>query len=61
MRLIFRLIRLNADFINTRYILSFDRKVVEKALDGEQGTSGREYLEKFIQVPFDLPLPNQKK
>lgn len=61
MRLIFRLIRLNADFINTRYILSFDRKVVEKALDGEQGTSGREYLEKFIQVPFDLPLPNHKK
>ena len=60
MRLIFRLIRLNADFINTRYILSFDRKVVEKALDGEQGNSGREYLEKFIQVPFDLPLPSHK-
>lgn len=60
MRLIFRLIRLNADFINTRYILSFDRKVAERALDEEQGISGREYLEKFIQVPFDLPLPNHK-
>jgi predicted KAP-like P-loop ATPase len=60
MRLLFRLIRLNADFINTTYILSFDRKVVEEALKGEQGISGREYIEKFIQVPFDLPLPDHK-
>ena len=61
MSLVFKLIRLNADFINTIYILSFDRKVVENALEGEQGVSGREYLEKFIQVPFDLPLPDHKK
>jgi len=60
MCLIFKLIRLNADFINTIYILSFDRKVVENALEGEQGISGRKYLEKFIQVPFDLPLPDHK-
>lgn len=60
MRLLFRLIRLNADFINTIYILSFDRKVVEEALEGEQGASGREYLKKFVQVPFDLPLPEHK-
>jgi predicted KAP-like P-loop ATPase len=59
MSLVFKLIRLNADFINTIYILSFDRKVVENALEGEQGVSGREYLEKFIQVPFDLPLPDR--
>ena len=61
MRLMFRLIRLNADFINTIYILSFDRGVVEGALQGEQSGSGREYLEKFIQVPFDLPLPDRNK
>jgi predicted KAP-like P-loop ATPase len=60
MRLLFRLIRLNADFINTIYILSFDRKVVEGALEGEQGASGRDYLKKFVQVPFDLPLPDHK-
>lgn len=61
MRLMFRLIRLNADFINTIYILSFDRVVVESALQEEQGGSGRAYLEKFIQVPFDLPLPEHNK
>jgi len=62
MSLIFRLIRLNADFINTIYILSFDRDVVEKALSEEQSDdSGRKYLEKFIQVPFDLPLPEHTK
>ncbi len=61
MRSLFKLIRLNADFVNTVYILSFDRMIVEEALNGEQGASGREYLEKFIQVPFDLPLPEHKR
>ncbi|MFX0142100.1 MAG: P-loop NTPase fold protein, partial [Candidatus Hodarchaeota archaeon] len=54
--LLFRLIRLNADFNNTLFILTFDRKLVEKALDFEQNIPGREYLKKIIQVPFDLPV-----
>jgi predicted KAP-like P-loop ATPase len=61
LRLMFRLIRLNADFRNTIYILSFDREIVEKALNEVQSGDGREYLEKFIQVPFDLPLPEHNK
>lgn len=61
MRLMFRLIRLNADFNNTLYVLTFDRQVVEKALKEEQGISGREYLEKIIQVNFDLPMPEKSR
>ncbi|HEY4618302.1 MAG TPA: P-loop NTPase fold protein, partial [Flavobacterium sp.] len=33
----------------------FARTIVEKALDTEQGISGRDYLEKIIQVGFDIP------
>ena len=61
MCLMFRLIRLNADFPNTIYVLAFDRQVVEKVLVEEQEISGREYLEKIIQVSFDLPVPEQSR
>lgn len=56
MRLMFRLIRLNADFHNTIYLLAFDKQIVEKVFDSEEGISGHEYLEKIIQVSFDLPI-----
>ena len=61
MRLMFRLIRLNADFRNTVYTLAFDRQVVEKVLENEQEISGRDYLEKIIQVNFDLPSPEHSR
>jgi len=51
----FRLIKINADFPYTIYLVAFDRKVVEKALTSEQGVSGRDYLEKIIQVSFNIP------
>ncbi|MDR0966481.1 MAG: hypothetical protein LBM75_08290 [Myxococcales bacterium] len=57
MRYLFRMIRLNADFPNVTYILAFDRFVVEKNLDEENGIRGRDYLEKIVQVSFDIPEP----
>ena len=55
-KLIFRMIRLNANFPNLIYVLAFDRTVVERHLrDGP--ISGRDYLEKLIQVSFDIPQP----
>ncbi len=53
---IFKLVRLTAGFPNLIYIVVCDRLRVEKAL-GEDGLSGRDYLEKIIQLPFDLPEP----
>lgn len=51
---IFKLVRLTASFPNVVYIVAFDRLRVEKAL-AEQGLSGRDYLEKILQVSVDLP------
>lgn len=57
-RLLFQLIKINADFPNTIYLVAFDRPVVEAALTNEQGGSGRAYLEKIVQVGFDVPAPD---
>jgi hypothetical protein len=51
---IFRLVRLTANFPNIIYVLAFDRKRVEDALS-EDGIPGRAYLEKILQIGFDLP------
>lgn len=52
---IFKLVRLTASFPNIIYLLAFDRVRVEQALT-EDGVPGRAYLEKILQLSFDLPL-----
>lgn len=54
-RLIFKLVKLIADFPNTIYLLSFDREVVVDALKGENEISGEKYLKKIVQIPFEVP------
>lgn len=56
-RQLFRLIKAVADFPNITYLVAFDREIVTKALASEQANTGESYLEKIIQVPFELPLP----
>ena len=51
----FKLVRLTASFPNVIYLVAFDRKRVEDALT-EQGIEGRNYLEKIVQVSFDIPI-----
>ena len=53
-REVFKLVRLTASFPYLIYIVSCDRLRVEQAL-GEQGLSGRDYLEKIIQWSYNLP------
>lgn len=57
-RELFKLVRLTADFPNTTYLLAFDRPRVEDAL-GETEGEGRAYLEKILQVTFDVPVIRQ--
>ena len=58
-RTIFKLVRLTANFPNLVYIVACDRFRVEEALE-ENGLSGRDYLEKIFQLPYNLPeVPNQ--
>lgn len=54
-RELFKVIKALADFPNVIYLLSFDREVVEKALNITLGVDGNAYLEKIVQVPFSLP------
>jgi predicted KAP-like P-loop ATPase len=58
-RQLFGVIKSVADFPNVVYLLTFDKKVVIEALRESQGISGENYLEKIVQFPFELPLPDR--
>jgi predicted KAP-like P-loop ATPase len=58
-RQLFGIIKSVADFPNVVYLLTFDKKVVIEALRESQGISGENYLEKIVQFPFELPLPDR--
>jgi len=52
---VFRLVKLVGDLPYVTYLLAFDRPYVEDALGKERQVGGRSYLEKVVQVSFDLP------
>lgn len=60
-RILFKLIKINTDFPNIIYLLSFDREVIQEALNGQPGKKGKEYIEKIVQVNFNIPLTKQEK
>lgn len=53
--MVFKLVRLCADFPNLTFILSFDREYVTKVIS-DKLFIGQDYLHKIIQVDVDLPL-----
>lgn len=56
----FRLVKSVADFPNVTYIMAFDHEVVTNALEREQLVQdGEEYLDKIIQLPQHLPIPEE--
>lgn len=55
-RQVFRAVKSVGDFPNVTYLLGFDKQVVARSLDRLQGGSGEDYLEKIVQIPFELPL-----
>lgn len=55
---ILRLVRLTGNFPNIIYLLSFDKERVSETLD-YSNIKGESYLEKIIQVTFDVPKPSQ--
>ncbi len=54
-RLLMQLVKANANFPNLIFLLLMDRNVAEKALT-KDSVCGRDYLEKIVQVGFDLPV-----
>ncbi|CAI3959218.1 KAP-like [Commensalibacter communis] len=56
MRQIFRLVKSVADLPYVTYLLGFDRKIVERALEKDTDPEGPQWIEKIVQGSFDLPL-----
>ena len=61
-RKLVKLVTLTASLPHIIYILSYDKRVMEGALSGVQSldgslkhVSGREYLDKVVQIPIELP------
>jgi predicted KAP-like P-loop ATPase len=60
-RQIFQLVKLTARFPYVTYVLAFDREAVSAALKDTGVDSGEEYLEKIVQVSFEIPpIPEGK-
>lgn len=57
--LIFKLVRLNAKFLNTIFLLSFDPIVVQNYLKDDLNADPA-FLEKIVQKPVPLPVIEQK-
>jgi predicted KAP-like P-loop ATPase len=60
-RLVFQLIKANADFPNLVYLTLFQRDIVEKSFEKVTSGSGKDFLEKIVQVGFDVPQVEQSK
>ena len=61
-RILFQIVKANADFPNLIYLLLFQRDIIEQSLDKSQGiSSGKDFLEKIVQVGFDIPLIERSK
>ena len=58
---IFHLAKQVGNFPNIVYILSMDREIVCRALKEIHNIDGHEYLEKIIQIPFEIPKISKSK
>lgn len=57
-----QLVKANGDFPNLIYLLLCDRPTVERNIqEAAKAASGREYLEKIVQIAFDVPLLDRKR
>jgi predicted KAP-like P-loop ATPase len=60
-RLMFQLIKANADFPNLVYLALFQRDIVEESLQKVTSGPGKDFLEKIVQVGFDVPQVEKSK
>lgn len=61
-KLLFQLVKANADFPNLIYLLLFQRDVIEKSIQKSfELINGREFLEKIVQIGFDTPRIDRTK
>ena len=58
---IFQLVKQVGDLPKVIYVLAMDRDVVKRALEEVHKYDGNEYLEKIIQIPFEIPELRKSK
>lgn len=51
---IFQIVKSMGDYVNTSYLLAMDKQHVINAINKLDG-GGEEFLEKIVQMPFDIP------
>ena len=57
-RQLFQLVKLNADFPNTVYLLAFDDRLIGEALESNYGP---DFVQKIVQVPLAVPdVPSER-
>lgn len=52
---IFQIVKSMGDYVNTAYLLAFDKQQVIHAIDHLEGSGGAEFVEKVVQLPFEIP------
>lgn len=52
---IFQIVKSMGDYANTAYLLSFDKDQVIHAINKIDGSGGKEFVEKVVQLPFEIP------
>jgi predicted KAP-like P-loop ATPase len=58
---LFQLVKVNADFPNVIYLLILDRDVAANHLNKALSVNGYDYLDKIVQVPFNIPALNRPR
>jgi predicted KAP-like P-loop ATPase len=58
---LFQLVKVNADFPNVVYLLILDRQIAAEHLGKVLSIDGNDYLEKIVQIPFDVPVLSRSR
>lgn len=57
---LFQIVKSMGDYANTVYLLAFDKDQVITALDNLDEGGGEDFVEKVIQMPFEIPAIQQQ-
>ncbi len=52
---IFQIVKSIGDYANTIYLLAMDKEIVIRSIEKIYGEGGQDYLEKVVQLPFEIP------
>lgn len=52
---LFQIVKAMGDYTNTIYLLAFDKEQIIKSINKLDGSGGKEFIEKVVQLPFEIP------